>query len=105
MGPVELCHKSESSPSSINSTRVAEQFRCALESEATTTRTQQWTDFSVSDLVIVNIKFLLFSFRPAVINTGVETSSSPCASWSARPRGAGSNGVQGPPSKTFPDNI
>ena len=34
----------------------------------------------------------------------METSSSPCASWSVRPRGAGSNGVQGPPSKTFPDS-
>ena len=57
LGPVEFCHKSESSPSSINSTRVAEQFRCALESEATTTRTQQWTDFSVTS-------WPLFIFSP-----------------------------------------
>ena len=46
---------------------------------------------------------LTVRFRPAVINTGAEISSSPCASWSARPRGTGSNGVQGPPFKTFPD--
>ena len=57
LGPVELCHKSESSPSSINRPRVPEQFRCALEPEARTTRTQQWTDFSVTS-------WSLFIFSP-----------------------------------------
>ena len=61
--------------------------------------TSNWRASSYPDFIQ---NYFLY-FRPAVINTGVKTSSSPYASWSARPRGDGSNGVQGPPSKTFPD--
>jgi len=53
-------------------------------------------------LQLAHLRVFQIYLTPAVINTGVEKSSSPCASWGARPRLAGSNGVQGPPSKNFP---